>query len=325
MKKVLAIFSLFLVFHTHLNGQKIYETYTKTNDSLRIGNGKTDFLPYTNKGYTLVLPDSTKTVSGVIVSLEEDKFDLTNRPKQQIHPYASAKGFAVLYISTGIPADFYFSQHSLSYVDTTLLNTFKKFKLPNRNIFFLGVSLSGHRALKYIEYMKTGKSKFRPQIKGVVLCDSVLDWVRQWYEEKKAVKDNFAPSAVFSGKLVTYLFEKHLKGTPKNNLEAYLKFSPYSYFDEKNRNLQHFTDLTIRAYTEPATFYWMNERRKGVFDTNFPDMVGIINELKLLGNVKNELIAFNQEININDQRNPYYTWSMVDKSELLDWMTQQTR
>lgn len=108
MKKGFVIFILLLAFHTHLNGQRVYEAYTKANDSLRIGNGKTDFLPYNNKGYTLVLPDSTKTVSGVIVSLEDDKFDLINTPKQHIHPYASAKGFAVLYVSTGIPADFYF-------------------------------------------------------------------------------------------------------------------------------------------------------------------------------------------------------------------------
>lgn len=83
--------------------------------------------------------------------------------------------------------------------------------------------------------------------------------------------------------------------------------------------------MTIRAYTEPATFYWMNERRKGVFDTNFPDMVGIINELKLLGNQKNELIVFNQDDKINDRRNPYYTWSLVDKTELTNWMIALTR
>ena len=60
------------------------------NDSLRIGNGKTDFLPYTIKGYTLIVPDSTKTLIGVIVSLDDDQIDLTSNPRQQIHPYANA-------------------------------------------------------------------------------------------------------------------------------------------------------------------------------------------------------------------------------------------
>lgn len=306
-------------------GQKIYENYTKTNDSLRIGKGEKDFLQFNDKGYTLVLPDTTTSISGMIISLEDEKFDLKNNPKQQIYKEAILKNLAVLYVSTGIPVDFYFSDKSLSFIDTTILGVFAKYSIPNRNIFFLGVSLSGHRALKYIEYCKTGKSKFKPEVKGVVLCDGVLDWVRQWYEERKAVKDNFAPSSVWSGKLVTYLFEKNLKGTPKDNLNAYLDFSPYSYFDEENRHLKYFKDLAIRAYTEPATYYWMDERRKGVFDTNFPDMVGIINELKLLGNDRGELIVFNQDKENKDRRNPYYTWTLVDKTELINWMIGMTR
>lgn len=325
MMKALIFFILILCLSVTLYGQKIYESYIKQNDSLRIGNGKTDFLPFNDKGYTLILPDTTTMIKGVIISLEDEKFNLVDNPKQQIYKEANLKNLAVLYVSTGIPVDFYFSEKSLSFIDTTILNVFKKYNLSNKNIFFLGVSLSGHRALKYVEYFKTEKSKFKPDIKGIILCDGVLDWARQWYEERKGLKDNFAPSAVFSGKLITYLFEKNLKGTPKNNLNAYLDFSTYSYFDEKNRHLKYFSDLTIRAYTEPATYYWMDERRKGVFDTNFPDMVGIINELKLIGNQKNELIVFNQDKENKDRRNPYYTWTLVDKTELTNWMIGLTR
>lgn len=62
-----------------------------------------------------------------------------------------------------------------------------------------------------------------------------------------------------------------------------------------------------------------------MLDTNFPDMVWIINELKLLGNQTNELIIFNQDKGIADRRNPYYTWSLVDKAELLEWMIRQSK
>jgi hypothetical protein len=146
MKRSLAILLLLFIVSINLSGQKTVESYTKVKDSLRIGSGKTDFLPYQNKGFTLVLPDTTRNVCGVIISLEEDKFDLNGDAKQQIYQQAAARGFAVLYLSTGIPADFYFSPASLSFVDTTLLAVFNKFNLPNQNIFFLGVSLAGHRA-----------------------------------------------------------------------------------------------------------------------------------------------------------------------------------
>ena len=316
------IISVVLLFSlcNNTSGQKIYEEYTKSKDSLRIGNGIKDYLPYNEAGYTVILPDSITKLQGVLVSLEDQKFDLKANTKQQIYSQATAKQFAVLYVSSGVPADLFFAAKTLQSVDKIMATAFKRFKLPTYNVFFLGVSLAGHRALKYTQYCKQGKSNAGLSIKGVVLCDSVLDWVRQWYEEKKGVKDNFAPSAVSEGKLVTYLLEKNLNGTPKNNIEAYLKFSTYSYFDETNRNVKYFKDLSIRTYTEPATYYWMNERRKGVFDTNFPDMVGIINELKLLGNKTNELIVFHQDKENNDRRNPYYTWELVDKEELLNWI-----
>jgi hypothetical protein len=325
MRKYLIAVIIILSFQHYAAAQKIYEQYTKLNDSVRVGNGRADFLTYNDSGYTLILPDSLTRPKGILISLEDERIGLKANPERQIYPQATAEGFAVMYISTGVPVDLFFSEKSLRYVDKTISSTLKQFGLTGQHIFFFGVSLSGHRALKYIQYCRQGKGEAGLNIKGVVLCDSVLDWVRQWYEEKKGVKDNFAPSSVAEGKLVTYLLGKNLKGTPKTKLEAYLDFSPYSYFDERNRNLTYLRELAIRAYTEPATYYWMNERRKGVFDTNFPDMVGIINELKLTGNHKSELIIFHQGQENNDRRNPYYTWGLVDKEELVNWIATQIK
>jgi hypothetical protein len=323
--KILIAFALLVFSAGQTSGQKIIEKYSKQDDSLRIGSGKDDLLPYNDKGYTLVLPDTASNIKGVLISFEDRKFDLQSNPTQQIYQEATGKNFAVLYVSTGIPVDLFFSTKSLFYVDTVMKNVFAKYDLPNKNIFFLGVDLSGHRALKYIEFCKQKKSKFIPDTKGIVLCDGVLDWVRQWYEGKKGIRDNFAESSVFEGKLVTYLLEINLRGTLKNNLEKYLDFSTYSYFDETARHIKYFKDYAVRAYTEPATNYWLDTKRKTTFDTNFPDMVGVINELKLAGSTKSELILFNQDQNNTDKRNPNYTWNLVDKTELMNWLIMQTK
>jgi hypothetical protein len=312
--KTLTVF-LLLFITCQSSGQIIIGQYSLQNDSLRTGPGKTDFLRYSEKGYTIVLPDTTKEIKGTLISFEDKKFDFEADESQQIYHEASAQNIAVLYVSTGIPIDLFFSEKSLYYVDTTIKTVFDRYRLPNRNIFFLGVNLSAHRSLKYIEFCKRGKSKFKPDIKGIVLCDGVLDWVRQWYEGKKAIRDNFSEGSVAEGKIITYLLEKNLKGSPKTNLENYLNFSTYSYFDEADRHIKYFKDYAVRAYTEPATYYWMKERRKTTFDTNFPDMVGFINDLKLAGNNKSELIVFNQDKANMDRRNPNYTWGLVDKTE----------
>ena len=324
MKPFIAILFLF-ISAAHAGGQKVIERYIVQKDSVRIGLGKNAFLPYNDKGYTLVLPDTSNNINGVLISLEDRKFDLQSNSTQQIYHEAIAKHFVVLYVSTGVPVDLFFSTKSFVNVDTVIKNVFTRYNLPNKNIFFLGINLSGHRALKYVEFCKQNKSNFNPDIKGIILCDGVLDWVRQWYEAKKGIRDNFAESSVIEGKLITYLLEKNLGGTPKNNLEKYLDFSPYSYFDETDRHIKYFKDYAIRAYTEPATHYWLDTKRKTTFDTNFPDMVGIINELKLAGNTKSELIVFNQDKSNMDKRNPNYTWGLVDKTELMNWISSQIK
>jgi hypothetical protein len=324
MKTLTAILFLFIVTK-QVSAQNTIESYLKLKDILRIGAGKNDTLSFNDRGYTLLLPGNTSEIRGVIISLEDRKFNLNDNPSQQIYLRAISKGFAVLYLSTGIPLDLFFSDKSFLYIDLLLKNLFVQYKIPNKNIFFLGVNLAGHRALKYIEFCRKGKSKFNPDVKGIVLCDGVLDWAREWFEAKKGIRDNFAESSVAEGKLIVYLLEKNLGGTPKNQLEKYLTFSLYSYFDESHRHIKYFKDLAVRAYTEPATHYWMETKRKTPFETNFPDMVGFVNELKLAGNTRSELFVFNEDINNKDRRNPDYTWSLVDKTELVNWMEEQSK
>src|SRR5690349_4351850 len=169
--KILTAFLLLFLFTVQSSGQKIIEQYRSQNDSLRIGSGKNDFLPYNDKGYTLVLPDTIGNIQSVLISLEDKKYDLQGNSTQQIYREAAAKDIAVLYVSTGVPIDLFFSDKSLTYVDTTIKTVFTLYHLPNKNLFFLGVNLSGHRALKYIEFCRQGKSKFTPDVKGIVLCD----------------------------------------------------------------------------------------------------------------------------------------------------------
>ena len=57
-------------------------------------------------------------------------------------------------------------------------------------------------------------------------------------------------------------------------------------------------------------------------NTNFPDQVGVINQQKLAGNTKAELKVFIQDKTVMDRRNPNYTWSLVNKSELVEWMVK---
>ncbi|WP_297694695.1 hypothetical protein [uncultured Eudoraea sp.] len=319
------IIFLSILAYCPIFGQNIIEEYQEVkNDSLRIGKLETDFLKFIEKGYTLALPENQKNISGVIVFLEDSGFDQKNKSAKQIYSEANSKGFAVLSVSTEIPLDFFFSEKSIADAHNTIKEVFKKHSLPNSNIFLVGVGLSGHRVLKYVQFQKKNKPQFLLNIAGLVICDAPLDWIRQYNEGERDVRIAFTEGAIWEGSFAMYVLDKNLNGTPQTNIEKYLDFSTYSYSDKENRNIKYFKDYPIRAYMEVAIQYWLEKKRKTTIDNNGADMVGLISQMKLAGNENSDLIIFYPHQSKTETKNTDATWIAVDKVELIEWITKQT-
>lgn len=322
MKKIgLSLFCIYSCFIC--TSQQVIEKYSPQKDSLRVGNGKDDYFPFTDKGYTLVIPPAP--VKGTIVTIEDDHMNLQDTSaSHSFYKQAVQSGYAWLHITTGNPVELFFNEKSLQFVESTLGKVFRENKLPQKNIFFLGVMTAGHRALKYVQYSHKIKSSLNSKISGIVLCESALDWVRQWYEGQKQVRDSLTEVGYFEGKMVTYLFDKHLKCNPVTNMQKMVDFSPYSYFDTKMKQVQPYKKIIVRANTFADTEYWFSAPGKGVYDSNYPDMSGIINELKLAGNNKAELVVFQNENKTGQHTKQSSTWNMVDKKELMEWILKNS-
>jgi len=319
--KIISFVTLVLFLTSHSNAQKIVQEYTKSKDTVHYGQDIKDVFPPASKGYTLLLPADDREPIGTVLTLDDDSPNLSDTGS--VFKPANDRGFAALSISTGIPVDLYFQESSLTYVDSIIKQVFTKYHLPNKNIFLVGAMTSGHRALKYIEYCKKGRSTFNPSIKGVVLCESAIDWVRQWYECQKQVRDHLSPSGFFEGNFITYLFAQHIKATPATDIQKFIDFSPYSYFDTNMEKPTLYKDLAIRAYTYADIRYWFSAQGKGIYDSNYPDMSGFINEQVLAGNKHASLIAYSSSLADplkNDMRKQSLTWNLIDKKELIDWM-----
>ncbi|MDO6820264.1 hypothetical protein Q4597_13850 [Zobellia sp. 1_MG-2023] len=286
---------------------------------MQIGKLDTDFLKFIEKGYTLALPDKGK-INGVIIFLEDSKFDNKNNSAKQIYSQSNQSGYAVLSVSTEIPLDFFFSDISILDAHLAIKKAFKENKLPNKNVFLMGVGLSGHRVLKYVEFVHKTNPNFKLNIAGLVVCDAPLDWVRQYNEGKRDRRINFDEGAVWEGTFSNYVLEKNLGGTPATHLEEYLEFSSYSYSDETNRHIHCFKEYPTRAYMEVAIEYWLEKKRKTTIDNNGPDMVGLIAQLKLMGNENSDLVIFYPEDSNTEKKNTAATWVAVDKDELIDWV-----
>lgn len=326
MKRLSALCLLLLMMQAAF-AQRTVEEYQRQEGTVRYGPGEKEVFPYGDKGFTLVLPADEKKMAGVVIDLEDTRLSGggANHLKE-FREESLKKGFAFLTIATGMPLDWFFSESSMKYVDEVISDTFTKYHLPNKNIFFIGLMTSGHRALRYVEYCKTGKSVFNPGIKGVILSESAIDWVRMWYEAQKQIRDHASETNFFEGNLIHYIFNQQFKATPVTALEKYIEFSPYSYFDLAMKKPALFKDLSLRAYTFADTRYWFSAQGKGIYDCNYPDMAGFINEQKLIGNKKADLVVFHS--NPDDPLQPHMrkqstTWDLVDKKGLVQWMEGQ--
>jgi len=314
---------LFLtIFSTKSFSQKMVEYYEPVkNDSLKVGIGENDFLPFIQKGYTLMLPEN-KEIKGVLIFLEDSKYDKKNFSSKQMYSQASKNNFAVLSISTEIPLDFYFSKSSMNSTHNLIQEVFNKHNLPNENIFFLGTSLVGHRAMKYIEFIKKGDYDFQVNIKGVVICDLTLDWTRKWQQHKRDIKINRID--LWEPIFMNFMLETYLKGTPKTAQDNYHNFSTYSYSDENNENVKFYKNYAVRAYIEPKIKYRLKKHYRTLYENNSTDIVGFLAELELAGNKNTELIVLQPEYKQFENRNTQTTWNEINKGELMDWINKQT-
>lgn len=319
--KVLFLFFL-TIFSVESFSQEIVEYYEPVkNDSLRVGIEENDFFPFIQKGYTLMLPENKKP-KGVLIFLEDSKYDKKNFSSKQMYSQASENSFAVLSVSTEIPLDFYFSESSMNSTHHLIQEIFNKYHLPNENIFFLGASLVGHRAMRYIKFMKESGFKFQLKIKGIVACNFTMDFTRKWYQHKRDIRMNRID--LWEPKFINYLLETYLEGTPETNPENYYNFSSYSYSDEKNENVKIYKDYGVRAYIEPAIAYKLTKQLRTLYENNSTDIVGFLAELILAGNENTELIVLHPEDNPSSKKNTQSTWDAINKDELMDWIQKQT-
>lgn len=323
MKLPFKLFNLLFFFILSINSfsQKIIEDYESVKkDSLRIGAGEKDFLSFIQKGYTIMLPES-KSIKGVLIFLEDSKYDKKNNSAKQMYNVASKEGFAVLSVSTEIPLDFYFSKVSMLSTYKLIRKIFTKHDLPNENIFFLGASLVGHRAMKYIEFTNKTDLEFQLNIKGIVICNFTMDWTRKWHQHKRDIRIDRID--LWEPKFINYMLETNLRGTPETTPEKYHDFSSYSYFDKKNRNIKIYKDYAVRTYIEPAIKYKLTKQLRTLYENNSTDMVGFLAELKLVGNENTELIVLQPEDNKSQKKNTQSTWNAIDKDELMNWIRKQ--
>jgi pimeloyl-ACP methyl ester carboxylesterase len=305
--------------------QKIIESYDGIAGFLRIGPEPNRMVPMTERGHTLIVPDTTTPVRGVVTLIDPRRFvsESFELKPGQLEAEALARNVAVLHITTGSPLDFLFDDADVHDLANRLETILQENGLGHAPVFLAGLSLGGTRALRVAEYLRANSDRYRAQAAAVAIVDAPLDMVRLWEAERRAAELGFHAAAADEGRWVTYLLETHLGGTPTEARTRYVQYSPFVYSAEDGGNAVYLRDVPVRAYHEPDVNWWIENRRKSYYSMNSLDQAGLINQLRILGNDRAELVStHNRRQGYSEGASPH-TWSIVDNAELVEWFLDQ--
>jgi pimeloyl-ACP methyl ester carboxylesterase len=308
-----------------LTAQRIVERYDQVGGFLRIGPGPDRKIPMTERGHTLIMPEVASAIRGVVVFVDPRRFASASfAPKAgELEGEALARSVAVLHITTGNPLDFLFGERDVRDLADRVRRVLEENDLDGAPVFLAGLSLGGTRALRLAEFLCEHGDGRRVRVAAVAIVDAPLDMVRFWDAERRAAELGFHPAAADEGRWVTYLLETHLGGTPARARSRYVRYSPFVYSAKGGGNAVYLRDLPIRAYDEPDVNWWIENRRKSYYSMNSLDQAALIDQLRIFGNERAELVSSHGRRQGYAEGASPHTWSIVDNAELIEWFLAQ--
>ena len=322
---VAGIASMLGCFPAPLAAQNISESYEQVDGFLRIGPEPERMIPMTERGHTLIVPDGVSKLNGVAVFIDSRRFDSESFDiiPGQFEAEALARNVGVMHITTGNPLDFLFGDSAVQDLAARIEKILKENNLANTPIFPAGLSLGGTRALKLAEFLNAESDNYDLPVAAVAIVDSPLDMVRFREAERRAAELGFHPAAEDEGRWVMYLLETNLGGTPDEVPSRYVDYSPFVFSADSGGNAVYLRDIPVRAYHEPDVNWWIENRRKSFYSMNSIDLAALINQLRILGNGRAELVTTHNKRKGYTEGSSPHTWSIVDNAELLSWFLNQ--
>ncbi|MDE7496956.1 MAG: alpha/beta hydrolase [Muribaculaceae bacterium] len=231
----------------------------------------------------------------------ETSTDVLNATKL---PEMMAKsGVAVFIPSLQNGADTYgFSNESQSCLTDVVDDIQKRYNLADIPYCVGGFSMGGATAIRYAELVEN-----KPF--ALFAIDSPLDYKRFLLATKRDIE------------LYHKDTEDGIYAKLYRDIEGIKDCSPYEIADTTHSAIMTLREVPVRYYIEPAEDWWLNNRRTDALGLNIIDGTCFINDLRLNGNDKADLILTRDRgyRKSTGQKHPH-SWTIVDNKNLLNWI-----
>lgn len=260
--------------------------------------------------YTAILPEGKDINSYMLLipgfgESPDDVLAATNMPYE-----AAENGIAVFIPILGGGVEAYsFSAENQATLQKIVNDIRTRFDLHNSPYCIGGFSMGGSAAIRYAE-TTTGNPPT-----CIFAIDSPLDYERFYISTKRDVE--IYKKGIAEGDSIYIQL--------MNDIAPIIKDSPYQLSDSTHQAILPLKNTPVRYYIEPAEQWWLDNRQTDVLGLNILDATAFINDLRLIGNTRAELIITSDKGYRNKGKTYHpHSWTIVDTPDLLHWINNCT-
>lgn len=242
-------------------------------------------------------------------SAEQTVFDF------DIAEEANAYGISVLIVNYN--HRIYLLEDEKLELNNFLNEVFDYYQIDTNNVYLGGFSAGGNISMLMADYLIRNNNKI--QLKGLFVVDSPVDLGGLYQSALKNIERNISELAVAEARWIKTNLDSAIGAYPKN-LIRYDSISPYSYSNHQITNIAAIKNLKLRFYSEVDTTWWKENRGAEYEDLNCFYINHLVEDLKAAGaNNIYYITTKNKGYRSDGSRHPH-SWSIVDKSELINWI-----
>jgi pimeloyl-ACP methyl ester carboxylesterase len=270
-------------------------------------------------GYYVTIPPSSGRVQAVLILLDgyggnADGF----LSETKIHNVAWANDILTVCVPTGLRL--FADQSMITLLNRVCGEVIKKYQIRNDRFVIGGMSSGGTIALRYAELCRERPSEYPIVPKMVFDVDSPIDLLGLYRSSRRDTLKNL-PNAWwnYESNMILDKFRSEL-GDSTGELQHYRAASPFLRDLNQPGNESFLKDLAVRSYHDVDVNWYIQNRRRSLYETNMLDASELINRLQIMNNSRADFISSRiTGRRSNGQRHPH-SWNIVDEIDLIQWI-----
>jgi len=270
--------------------------------------------------YVVIPPASSPRIQAALVLLDGYSGNADGFfPETKIQNVAYANEILTVCIPTG--PRLYADSSMLELLNHTLSAVAAKYHLRKDQFAIGGMSSGGTIALRYAELCHEKPAEFAVLPKAVFDVDSPTDLVALYLSASRELKKDFKGWWLGESQMIIDRFNKELGPMPVT--KKYSEVSPFLGDIEGAGNEQWLKETAVRSYHDVDVNWFIQNRRRSLYETNMLSASEFINQLVLEGNGQAEFVSSKIEgRRANGQRHPH-SWNIVDEIDLIQWIKEK--